>query len=142
MFLFDTDHAVIIQRRTEPEFGRLAPRMNGYSSDDFYFSIVTFHEEVAGWNAYLNRARTREAVVHAYEMFEGILTFFATQQVLPFDDASAEIFDSLRRQRVRVGTMDLRIAAIALARGFTVLSRNTVHFSKVPGLTVQDWTTA
>jgi tRNA(fMet)-specific endonuclease VapC len=36
--------------------------------------------------------------------------------------------------------MDLRIAAIALARGFTVLSRNTVDFSRVPELTVEDWT--
>jgi tRNA(fMet)-specific endonuclease VapC len=140
VFVFDTDHTVIIQRQTEPEFPRLAARMDGYSPEDFYVPIVSFHEEVVGWNAYLNRARTRQGLVHAYTMFEGILTFFATQQVLPFDDASAAIFDSLREQRVRIGTMDLRIAAIALARGFTVLSRNTVHFSKVPGLSVEDWT--
>jgi tRNA(fMet)-specific endonuclease VapC len=36
--------------------------------------------------------------------------------------------------------MDLRIAAIALTRQFTVLSRNLVDFQKVPGLLVEDWT--
>jgi tRNA(fMet)-specific endonuclease VapC len=43
--------------------------------------------------------------------------------------------------KIRIGTMDLKIAAIALAHGATLLSRNLVDFKKVPGLTVEDWTT-
>jgi tRNA(fMet)-specific endonuclease VapC len=35
--------------------------------------------------------------------------------------------------------MDLRIASIALARGYTLISRNLVDFQKVPGLIVEDW---
>jgi tRNA(fMet)-specific endonuclease VapC len=49
-------------------------------------------------------------------------------------------FETLRRQRVRIGTVDLRIASIALARGFTVLTRNLVDFERVPGLAAEDWT--
>lgn len=71
---------------------------------------------------------------------QGILSDFAKQQVAPFDDQAAAQFDLLRRHRVRIGTMDLRIAAIALVHGFTVLSRNTVDFQKVPGLLIEDWT--
>ncbi len=36
--------------------------------------------------------------------------------------------------------MDLRIAAIALTKSMTVLTRNAVDFQKVPNLLVEDWT--
>lgn len=42
--------------------------------------------------------------------------------------------------RPRIGTMDLKIAAIALANDATLLSRNLRDFGKVPGLRVEDWT--
>ena len=140
MFLLDTDHLVIIQRGTEPWYGRLFSRMSGFEPEDFYVSIVSFHEEVNGWNAYLSRARTGEGIVRAYGMFQEILYYFSTLRTLPFDHAAEQGFQSLRKQRVRVGTMDLRIAAIAISRGFTVLTRNLVDFHQVPGLTAEDWT--
>jgi tRNA(fMet)-specific endonuclease VapC len=139
LFLLDSDHLAIIQRQTLPEFDRIVQRMAEYAPDAFSVSIISFHEQVVGWQTYLNRARTMQGVVRAYEMFEGILTDFATMQVLSFDDDAARIFESLRKRRVRIGTMDLRIATIALSRNLTVLSRNLVDFLKVPELAVEDW---
>ena len=69
-----------------------------------------------------------------------MLSNFTEAQVLAFDDAAADVFADLRKRRVRIGTMDLRIAAIALTRDMTVLSRNLADFNKVPGLKIQDWT--
>jgi tRNA(fMet)-specific endonuclease VapC len=86
VFLFDTDHLVILQDRVEPECTQLLARIDNHLPSDFYVSIITFHEQVAGWNAYLNRARTAKAVVLAYEMFQDILANFTALQVLPFDD--------------------------------------------------------
>ena len=65
---------------------------------------------------------------------------FAEAQVLPFDEAAATVFTSLRAQRIRISTMDLRIASIALSRDMAVLTRNLSDFRKVPGLKVADWT--
>ena len=41
-----------------------------------------------------------------------------------------------------MGKMDLRIASIALSKGLTVMTRNLVDFEQIPGLNVEDWTTA
>jgi tRNA(fMet)-specific endonuclease VapC len=141
MFILDTDHLVIIQQQSEPEFGRIAVRMRSHSRSDFYVSVVSFHEQVLGWTTYLGRAKSRESIVKAYARLRGILADFAALQVLPFDDAAAERFELLRRDGIRVGTMDLRIAATALSRDATVLTRNLVDFQKVPALRVEDWTT-
>jgi tRNA(fMet)-specific endonuclease VapC len=68
------------------------------------------------------------------------LQAFSAAPVLPFDAAAASIHDNLRTQRVRIATMDLRIAAIALSRSLILLTRNTRDFGKVPGLVTEDWT--
>lgn len=142
MFLLDTDHLGILQDRVQPEFPRLLERIAQYPATAFYVSIISFHEQVVGWNAYLNRARTMPGVVSAYQMFQDILADFASMQVLPFDELAGSRFETLRQQRIRIGTMDLRIASVALVRGFKLLTRNLVDFDKVPGLAPEDWTRA
>jgi len=73
-------------------------------------------------------------------MLAQVLRNFMRAPVLPFDTAAATVFDELLAQRVRVRTMDLRIAATALARDLVVVTRNTGDFSQVPGLQIEDWT--
>ena len=51
-----------------------------------------------------------------------IIEAFTTVQVLPFDTAAAQVFDSLRAQRFRVSTMELRIASIALSRSMVAVT--------------------
>ena len=59
--------------------------------------------------------------------------------VLPWDTAAAEIFMSLRRQGIRIGSMDLKVASIALSHDTTLLTRHTVDFGRVPGLRLANW---
>jgi tRNA(fMet)-specific endonuclease VapC len=59
---------------------------------------------------------------------------------LPFDDKALTFFRNLRAQRVRIATMDLRIAAIALSHGLVLLTRNVGDFGKVPNLLTENWT--
>lgn len=140
MYLLDTDHLVILQRQSEPEYGRLNLAMSQHPADDFFLSIISFHEQSLGANAFVAQARNVAAIVRGYEMFQRCLWDFQQWQVLPFDRQAADQFDRLR-PAVRVGTMDLRIAMTALTRNLTVLTRNTIDFEKVPGLAVEDWTT-
>ena len=140
MFLLDTDHITIVQDQQQPEFGRLTQRMAQHPGTAFYWSLVSFHEQLLGAHTYVNRARTAQGILVGYEMFRRILVGYAAVQVVPFDAAAEAAFDSLKGQGVRIGTMDLRIACIALSRGMGVLTRNTRDFNQVPGLNVQDWT--
>jgi tRNA(fMet)-specific endonuclease VapC len=140
MYVLDTDHLGILQRVSDPHYAALSRRMSRHAQVDFYVTIVSFHEQVLGWTAYIAKARETEGVVRGYLRLDAILTDFARAQVLRFDGPAADVFDDLRRQRIRIGTMDLRIASIALANDMTVLTRNLVDFERVPHLRVEDWT--
>jgi tRNA(fMet)-specific endonuclease VapC len=139
-FLFDTDHLVKVQRRAQPGWERLREHLKGLQATDVCLCSVTFHEQLLGANAFINRSRSREQIVRGYEMLERSLGDAGHFIVLPFDAASAGIFDDLRRRGVRIGTMDLRIATVALWHGLTLLTQNAVDFAKVPGLDIADWT--
>jgi tRNA(fMet)-specific endonuclease VapC len=139
-YLLDTDHISILQWRTGPAFTTLTVRMAPHPRTDLALSIISLHEQTRGCHAYLQRARTAREVVHGYSLLAQVLRNFTVAPVLPFDDAAATVFAALVAQRLRVRTMDLRIAAIALARGLVVLTRNTSDFGRVPGLQVEDWT--
>lgn len=65
--------------------------------------------------------------------------FFSRWEILPFDDPAADQFESLRQAKVRIGTMDLKIASIALVHDATLPSANARDFEQVPGLRVEDW---
>jgi tRNA(fMet)-specific endonuclease VapC len=85
------------------------------------------------------KRQSKESLVRAYFEFETILKDFSVMQLLPFDRKSAEVFDELAKEKLRVGSMDLRIAAIAIANQMTLLTQNTVDFERIPGLQIDDW---
>ena len=68
-----------------------------------------------------------------------MLEFYCATSLLPFNARAAEQFQHLWVARILIGTMDLKIAAIALANDVILLSRNLTDFSKVPALRVEDW---
>ena len=74
-----------------------------------------------------------------YERLAGLAGFFHRWRMLPFDDAAAQEFKRLRHERIRIGTADLKIAAIALTYQGTLLTSNLRDFAQVPGLHVEDW---
>ena len=94
-----------------------------------------------GWMAYIARARTVEEQIQAYQRLHRHLDNYRQIPLLGFNEDTGEAFQQLRQARLGIGTMDLKRAAIALASGATLLSRNRVDFEKVPGLAVEDWST-
>jgi tRNA(fMet)-specific endonuclease VapC len=62
---------------------------------------------------------------------------------LPFDTDAARIYARIRHHLATlglpIGPYDLQIAAIALAHNLILVTHNTTEFSRVPGLTQEDW---
>jgi tRNA(fMet)-specific endonuclease VapC len=56
-----------------------------------------------------------------------------------WNEPAANVFSRLRASRVRIGTQDLKIAAMALANDALLLSANLRDFSQVRDLRVEDW---
>jgi len=79
-------------------------------------------------------------MARGYALLLETLNGFAKAPVLPFDAKAIAIFDEMRRQKVRVSTMDLRIAAITISNDLVILTRNSGDFSIIPDLLIEDWT--
>lgn len=140
MYLLDTNHVVCFQYGNSPEYLRLKSRLENVPENKIFVCVVSFHESILGWNKYLAKSRDSYSLVKAYSRFEGILRDFSNMQLLSFDERAAVVFDELLQStNKRVGTMDLRIASIAIANQMTLLTQNTVDFERIPNLILDDW---
>ena len=137
--ILDTDHLTVIQRRTEPAYSRLRARLSQFSAGKVKTTIVSFEEQLRGRLAVISRARNRPSEVAAYKHLQILLRFFSEIPVLDYTEDAMARFHELRQSRVRVGPMDLKIAAIALSRDALLLSANLKDFKRVPKLHVEDW---
>lgn len=140
MFVLDTDHFSLMEWSAGIERQNLLRRLNTVPPAEVFTSIITYEEQTRGWLAHAARARTISQQLNAYRRLKRHLDIFCQTQVLEFDEQVAVEFERLLKLHLRVGTMDLKIAAIALAWQATVLTRNLKDFQKVPGLVVEDWT--
>jgi tRNA(fMet)-specific endonuclease VapC len=138
VILLDTDHISIVQSKG-PWAADLIGRMSESHDQDFGVSAVTLEEQMRGWLALIHRLNKVHQQIPAYERLVGLFEFFAQWRIIPFDQGAADEFARLRERGVRIGTMDLKIAATALANGGMLLSANLRDFEKVPGLRVENW---
>jgi tRNA(fMet)-specific endonuclease VapC len=75
----------------------------------------------------------------AYYYLEKTLADFRRIQVISFTQQAEVLVQSWRKQKIKVGVSDLRIAAICVAHSATLISRNRRDFDQVPGLMVEYW---
>jgi tRNA(fMet)-specific endonuclease VapC len=138
MILLDTDHITLLQRGSAAGQNiRNRLKLLGLSASP-PTTVISYEEQIRGWMKELAGARSVVEEVEVYRRLKAHLAFFSTLEVLEFDAHAATEFQRLRSQKIRIGTMDLKIAAIALAHHATVWTRNAVDFRKVPGLRIED----
>jgi tRNA(fMet)-specific endonuclease VapC len=139
IYILDTDHLSILEYGGAESI-TLQSRLDRIEGGEVATTIITYEEQMRGWLARAAAADTTEKMRRAYSRLKTHIETFAGIPILGFDDAAIEQFTRLRQSRIRIGTMDLKIAAIALANGAVLLTRNSIDFANVLKLSTEDWT--
>jgi tRNA(fMet)-specific endonuclease VapC len=134
-FLLDTDH-VSLDQRGHP---LVRTRVQAAGSAQVAVSIITVEGQMRGWLAAIRAATTPEARATAYQRLRMAVEYFASVAVVDYTVQVEALVSDLRKQGIRIGTQDLRIAAIAMVHGTTLVTRNARDFAQVPGLVIEDW---
>lgn len=126
-FLLDTNVIIALIRLDRS----VVKRANLELPTAIFTSSVVMHELYYGAS---RSARVAENLAHLGNV--GL-------QVLNLDPAdarvAAEIRVDLERRGTPIGAYDVLIAGQALARDFTLVTRNTREFARVEGLRVENW---
>jgi len=138
MILLDTDHFSVFTDERDSQHGPLQSRMEA-ATEPVTCSIVTVEEILRGWLAVIHRLRDVHRQLPAYVRLERLFDVLSDWQILPFEERAADQFLNLRRQKIRIGAMDLKIASIALVNDALLLTANIRDFSLVPALRYENW---
>ncbi|NJL82724.1 MAG: type II toxin-antitoxin system VapC family toxin [Chloroflexaceae bacterium] len=138
MYILDTDHFSVLERGGIIAQG-LTQRLARISSAQVAVSIITYEEQMRGWLSYIAKSQRIEQQVEAYRQLKQQLVNYCTIPILEFDEQAVSEFQRLRKLYPRLGTMDLKIAAIALVNKAVLLTRNEIDFGQISGLSVEDW---
>lgn len=137
LYVLDTD-VLSLYQRGHPG---LSARVQSHELTELAITVISLEEQLTGWYTLLRQARQPEQTIVAYQSLVDSVLFLTQFRILSFSKAALDRFDELVGQKLNIGRMDLRIAAITLANGGTLVTRNVRDFQRVPGLSIEDWTT-
>lgn len=105
-------------------------------------TVVTAEEVLHGRFAQINQAKKTEKLIRAYDFLREAVIKLSRITILRFDEAAAAQYEFTKPLKSRVGTLDLRIAAIVLSHNGILITANQNHFRQIPELLTEDWTTS
>jgi tRNA(fMet)-specific endonuclease VapC len=96
-------------------------------------------EILGGWYTQIRQARDDQQLARVYQALQQAVEFTRGIHLLPFDLPGIRRYRQLRTHYRRIGTNDLRIAAIVLEQQGILVTRNAADFAGIPGLRLDDW---
>ena len=118
--------------------GLLNTRMEA-AAEQVACTILSVEEVLRGWLAIIHRLRDVHRQLPAYLRLGQLFDVLSDWEIVPFGERAANQFAGLRRQRIRIGAMDLKIASIALVNDALLVTANLRDYSLVPELRCENW---
>jgi tRNA(fMet)-specific endonuclease VapC len=131
VYLIDTDIIIYSLKGNTT----VADHLRRHRTDPIMISVITYGEMVYGArksNQTERNLATAHRVAEIYPM-------------LPVTQSVIETFAGIRASLETAGTplddVDLLIGATSLSHNLTLVTNNEKHFSRIPGLSVENWAT-
>lgn len=127
MYLLDSDILVFLSR------GKVSiqEKMVRAGLTNCVLSEISLAEMYVG--VYKNNSKKQEAIVAFLE------ETFSVIPITPVIKTFSKLRANLELQGTRLEDFDLLIGATALANDYILVTHNTKHFSRIPGLKLEDW---
>jgi tRNA(fMet)-specific endonuclease VapC len=135
IYVLDTDILVLFQEG----HSAVCQRVLAQRIDELATTVITVEEQLSGWYTLLRRKKAPEHLARAYQRLADSVQLLSRFQILSFTEPSIERFEQLKLLKLGIKHMDLRIAAITLEHGGTLITRNTTDFRPIPDLTIENW---
>ncbi|MEQ8752026.1 MAG: type II toxin-antitoxin system VapC family toxin [Coleofasciculus sp. G1-WW12-02] len=130
IFLLDTNICIYIIRQKP---ANVLEKFQSLSPSDVGVSSITVAELEYGAYKSQRQEQNRTALSQFLMMLE----------ILPFDAQTTQTYGKMRseleKMGIVIGAMDLLIASQALDLGITLVTNNVREFSRIPGLTWENW---
>ncbi|MGB8698609.1 MAG: type II toxin-antitoxin system VapC family toxin [Thermosynechococcaceae cyanobacterium] len=137
LWILDTDHVSLFQR----DHPQIVKQLAEAAPADISITIITLEEQIRGRFNMIRRAASPSELILAYRNLHITFDSLKSFDILDFSPAAGAIYSSLLEYKIKIGTQDLRIAAIALYINGILVTRNQRDFAKVPNLVIEDWST-
>ena len=138
MTAFDSDVYTLITHGHVP----YRVRLNQIAIGEQSIPLVVLEEALRGRLNSIRKTETvkeQQKIVAAYDRFFEVIADSHRYRILPYTTAAHALFTAWRAAKIRIGTQDLRIAAICLAHGAKLITRNRRDYELVPGLSLEIW---
>lgn len=129
-YMLDTNICIFVIKH-KPE--NVIRKFIEHEPEDLCISSITYAELMHGVEKSQAREKNRLAIA----------LFLSPISIVDFDNQAAEEYGRIRADLETkgnpIGPMDMLIAGHAISKGLTLVTNNTREFSRIEGLTVEDW---
>ena len=134
-FILDSDTLTLYRQARRP----LVARITVQPQHLIVTTVITVEEQLTGWQALLRQSKGDAHLAFVYQRLTDSVRSLSGFHILTFSEPAIARYNTLLAMKLNVGKMDLRIAAIALEAGATVVTRNLRDFQRVPELVCENW---
>jgi tRNA(fMet)-specific endonuclease VapC len=121
LFLLDTDHLTLYQMGHP----RVIQNVVAHAAAAPAITVITVEEQLTGWQRALRQAKDDSRREQIYRRMALTVENMSSWRIFPYASSAMGRHTGFLRQRLNVGSNDLKIAAIALDNNATVATRNS-----------------